>query len=181
MYLTTEQEEAIVKKYTRLVWSVVHRFKKRNSSYLSNQEDLYQEAMLVLIRHIRKSESLEGYQPPIRDMINAMCIHTLGEQVVSVPKRTSDYTKRINSISKAVDYSLLDSNEDEKRDSTEEAICSAIFHTFLSSLSDLDKQIVQMKLSGFRNTEVARRCGLSDVNVTRRLKRLRGQYEYFAA
>ena len=181
MVLSKVQEEALVKKYDRLVWYIVHRFKRRNNSKLANEEDLYQECMLVLIQHLRSTESLENYNPPIRDMINAMCRYTLGEQVVFVPKRTSDYTDRINTVYKAVDYSFVDLDEDKRENTTENVVMHMFFRDFISSLSGQDLEIVRLKLDGYRNREVAQKLGISDVNVTRKLKRIRVQYDLYAA
>lgn len=181
MVLTQTQEEALVEKYDRLVWSIVHRFKRRNNTNRNNLEDLYQESMLVLIDSLRNCTSLEEYRPPIRDMINAMCRYTLGEQVVVVPRRTSDYRKRMDTIPKAVDFSVLDYEEDMRVEFTVDSDAKVAFNSFLSSLPDVDQQIINLKLDGKKNCVIAKMFGMSNAGVTRRLHAIREQYAVYAA
>lgn len=181
MNLSKDQEEALVKKYDRLVWSTVHRFKRRNNSELNNYEDLYQECMLVLFNSIRKAPTLDGFRPPIRDMVHAMCEYTLGEQVAKVPIRTSDYSRRIEKVAKSVPYENIDLSEEIRSDATEGILCSTLFSAFLASLTGQDAKIIRMKLHGSRNREVAKALGTTDLIICRSLKRLRLQYAAFAA
>ena len=181
MTLTPGQQEQLINQYDPLVRALVCRFKKRNGSMLFNKDDLYQEAMLVLFESIGKRSSLEGYRPPVRDMINAMCRYTLGEQVVSVPKRTSDYSRRISTVARAVDLSLADDPAEILCDSLDNIVSAVHIEEFISILPSQDRQILRLKLKGLKNREVARRIGISDVKVNRRLRRLRQIYIRYAA
>ena len=49
------------------------------------------------------------------------------------------------------------------------------------NLSAQDRRIIQMKLEGKRNREVAQAFGVTDVVITRTLKRLRKNYPLEAA
>lgn len=181
MYLTHEQEEAIVKRFDHYVRFAVYRFKCRNNSRNDNAEDLYQEAMLVLTQSLRKAASMEEWRPPMRDMVNAMCRYTLTEQVVSVPKRTSDYTGRINSVSSKVELDAADFEESGRVYTEDQVLFKASLGNFVASLLPEDRLILRLKLEGQSNRQIGMRFGLSDVKMTRRLKRLHEQYRLYAA
>lgn len=181
MQLTPEQKDALVRRYDKLVCSIVWRFKRRNNSQLDNWQDLYQEAMLVLFEHIARAETLDHFRAPIRDMVNAMCRYTLSEQVVSVPRRTTDYSNRVNTVSKSVTIDTLD-YEEIPRDNMEDILTEkAMISSFLASVSPQDRAIVRMRMRGIRNRDIGKRLGLSDVAMTRRLKRIRDAYLAYAA
>lgn len=182
MQFTPEQEENLVKQYDKLIRRVVNRFKLRSNYTVVSREDLYQECMLVFIAHIRKAqnESQLG-RIPFRDMVNAMCRYTLMEQNVSVPIRTTDYRKRMSSMKGSATLEEADWEMDPISFCEENVVTTVAFSSFMNSLSDQDRQIVKMKMHGFRNKEVSKALGLTDVIITRRLKRIRTQYALTAA
>jgi len=181
MYLTPEQEEALVKKYDKYVRYAVYRFKCRNNSRNSNTEDLYQEAMIVLTESFRKAESMESWRMPARDMVNAMCRYTVGEQVVSLPKRTSDYTQRISTVSSKAQLEALDFDDSHLVDTEDQVLFRVSLADFMANLLPEDRLILRLKMSGESNRAIGMRFGLSDVKMTRRIKRLREWYQEYAA
>lgn len=184
MVLTTEQETYYLKKYEALIWSTVNGFKRRTTAQRDNKDDLFQEASIVFIKYLRSCESENdiGSNIPIRDMINAMCRVNLCEQVLSYPKRTTYYrAKGTEDIVHAVDYSDLDRDERYLDMTIDQSIENMTIQSFVSSLSDDEKEIVALKGMGYKNREIARQLGISDVNVTRSLNRMKNQYKKFVS
>lgn len=182
MNLTSCQEEQLIQQYDRLLWSIVHRFKRRNYGGYDNREDLHSECVIVLLRHIRSCETMNDVKRiPIRDMINAMCRFVLGEQAVTYPQRTTDFSKIIKKAPHKTDYIAVDRDSGQRRESLDDALDEIAFRDYLSTLSAQDRRIIQMKLEGKRNRDVAQAFGVTDVVITRTLKRLRKNYPLEAA
>ena len=182
MKLTSYQEEQLIQQYDRLLWSVVHRFKRRHYQGYDNKEDLHSECVLVFVRHIRSCETMDEVQKvPIRDMINAMCRFTLGEQALTYPQRTTNFSEVMETAAHKIDYSAVDMDEKKRFEPIGNALDEIAFRDFFRGLSAVDRKIVKMKLDGMRNCEVARDLGVTDVIITRTLKRLRKSYMDYAA
>lgn len=182
MKLTSYQEEQLIQQYDRLLWSVVHRFKRRNHGGYDNKEDLHSECTLVFLRHIRSCETMEEVRKvPIRDMINAMCRFVLEEQALTYPQRTTNFSHVIKNAAHKTDYTAVDRDEDRRSDPMNDTLDEIAFSNFYHGLSAEDRIIVKMKLDGKRNCDVAHDLGVTDVIITRALKRLRRIYTVQAA
>lgn len=177
MVLSQQEETRLIEKYDKLVWNTVHKFKRRMASSHDNKDDLYQEAVMVLLNHIRSSKTEEELcRIPIRDMINAMCRYVMGEQVVTIPKRTCAFKASIENVAKAADYTELD-QDDRYRDSTiDEAMDVMVFNDFIKSLNQMERRIVEMKQNGLTNREVSVAIGVTDVVISRAIKRIKKAY-----
>ena len=55
--LSPEEEENILNKYSLICWKVVNRFVKQRKSSIFDKDDLYQECMLVLVRHMQRCKT----------------------------------------------------------------------------------------------------------------------------
>lgn len=184
MILTTEQEEKYVKQYEKLIWATVNGFKRRTTARRDNKDDLYQEATIVFIEHIRacKTEDEIGQNIPIRDMIHAMCCFNLGEQVLSYPKRTTYYrAKGTEDVVHAVDYSDVDRDDRYLEMTIDHTIENMTMKAFLNSLNDEERKIAKYKERGYKNREIARAMGVTDVYISRVLSRMRAKYQNFVS
>ena len=182
MELTTYQEEQLIQQYDRLLWSVVHRFKRRKHDGYQNKEDLHSECVLVFLKHIRSCETMDDVQKvPIRDMINAMCRFVLGEQALSYPKRTSNFRQVMESAASKVDYTEVDKDESLRYEPLNDTLDEIAFKDFYAALSPMEQKIVVMKLEGHKNREIARDLGVTDVMMTRAIQKMRKFYELRAA
>ena len=181
MYLTSSQEEQLIQQYDKVLWSVVHRFKRKMRGGYNNQEDLHSECVLVFIKHIRSCETMEEiHKIPVLNMINAMCNFVLGEQALSYPKRTANFRAVMENVSVKVEYSEAHFAQEHASDPLGDSVDRIFFSEYLDTLSNQDRQIIAMKLRGCRNREAASALGMSDVAMTRALKRLRKHYEAMA-
>lgn len=177
MTLTSYQEAELMQKYDKVVWKIVHRFKRTAASTnWNNKDDLYQEGMMVLLRHIRKAENQEELDKlPVMDIWNAMVRHVMGEQVVSIPKRTTDYRKSIAAIAETIEYGELETAEDSGNEigEAEERIA---MEQFANSLPELDRNIVLLKMKGHNQAEVSKILGVPPCKVTRHLRKIQEIY-----
>ena len=182
MELTAYQEEQLMQQYDRLLWSIVHRFKRKMHDGYDNKEDLHSECVLVFLKHIRSCQTMEEIQKvPVLNMINAMCLFVLGEQTLSYPKRTSNFSEVIKTAAGKADYTELDKNETMRYDPINDTLDTVAFREFFSELSPADQQIVILKLKGCRNCTLATKLGVSNVAMTRAIKKLRKFYQDCAA
>lgn len=182
MVLTAYQEEQLIQQYDRLLWSVVHRFKRRKRDGYQNKEDLHSECVLVFLKHIRSCETMDDVQKvPIRDMINAMCKYVLGEQVVSYPRRTSNFRHVMENVVGKADLSEIDKSENNHYDPIGDALDMVAFRDFFFGLPPVDQDIIIAKLKGRKNREIARDLDVTDVVMTRAIQKLRKFYLLRAA
>lgn len=182
MNLTPCQEEQLIQKYDRLLWSIVHRFKRRSFDGFKNKDDLHSECVMVFIRHIRSCDTMDDVKKvPIRDMINAMCMFALGEQVLTYPRRTTSFSDVMKGVAHKVDFSVVDRTESRRMSPMDDTLDEIMFNDFLCGLSAEDQKIVRMKMDGKRNREIAQALGVGDVVITRALKRLHKSYMDYAA
>ena len=182
MVLSRQDEERIIENYDKVIWSTVHRFKRRLPTQYDNKDDLHQEAVMVLLKHIRSCNTQDEISKlPIRDMINAMCRHVLGEQVVSIPKRTTTFSKTISTVATASDYTELDVDDRYCDMSIDDVMTKVIFDSFRCQLDDAERHIVDLKMNGYTNREISRMLGVTDVYITRALKKIKAVYLRCAA
>lgn len=182
MNLTAYQEEQLLQKNDRLLWSVVHRFKSKHYNGYDNMEDLHSECVLVYLKHIRSCETMDDIKKvPILDMINAMCRYVLGEQALSYPPRTTNFRQVMESAASKVDYVELDRDENLRSEPLNDTLDEIAFKDFYAALPPMEQKIVAMKLDGHRNREVARDLGVTDVEITRALQKIRKLYRLQAA
>lgn len=180
MDMTKEKENQLVQSYDQLIWWIVHRYKGKMSTCRDNVNDLYQECAIVLINHFRKaSTEEEARRIPIRDMVNAMCRFNLGEQVVSVPKRTSDFTKKVHSMKATTPWEGLARNTKLSSSPMEDVDGKIMFDSFIGTLPTTDKRIIGYKMNGYSNRETARELGMTDVQITRSLHRSYAAYKQY--
>ena len=182
MKLTQSQEEALLQHYDKIIWSIVHRFRRKNGSYIDDKDDLHSECMVVFINHIHNSATMSDLRKiPVRDMINAMCVYVLGEQAVTLPKRTANFSTVIRSMKGRADYDELDKWANSSSSNIDEAIDKLAFQQFCESLPRADRMVVHMKMKGYKNREIAQLLGMNDVKITRTIKRIKKAYDLQAA
>lgn len=180
MKLTTEQEENLICQYDRLLWKMVHHFCGKHRRGYENKEDLHSECVLVFLRHIRSCKTMEEIRRvPTRDMMNAMCVYIIGEQPVSYPKRTAQFRQI---ISQSANQSSTDGkNTKAPNDICGDVVDKIMFLDFFRKLPAKDREIIQMKLDGCKNREIAISMGFSDTQITRIIQRIRRHYREYAA
>lgn len=183
MNLSPSQEDQLFRSCINLVWSAVHQFRRRNDkNYSACAEDLFQEASIVMLEHIRRSPDMEtARKAPLLDMTNAMCRYLMEMNVVHIPKRTTDFSK---TISHPVDTSIMFDGLDyfaKEGSSAEDIETQADFDIFLGTLSKAERILVQQKMNGATTRDAGRAAGYGDATAMRVLQRVRKKYAAFAA
>lgn len=180
MNLSPGQEDQMLRSCEKLIWSIVHQFRRRNTkAQCACMEDLFQEASIVMLEHIRRSpDEATARKAPILDMTNAMCRYLMEMSVVHIPKRTTDFRKTFVYAANipAPPRSLLCCAPAE-----EDAETYADFDAFLSSLPAREQILVRHKLAGQTNRDAGRAAGMGDATAMRALRRVRKKYEAFVA
>lgn len=178
MNLTQTEKEAFVTKYQPLLWKTVYAFKSRGGTANKNEEDLFQECMVVLLEHANNAKTQEElHLIPVKDMVNAMCRYILNNQTLSYTKRTTDFSHVIQNCSFGVDYSEIIENTSDSHAS--DTIFMNDFEKFFKKLPKDQQKIISLKRSNYSNIEVARTMGVCNAFVTRSIRRAQKSYEEY--
>ena len=183
MRLDDIQEQEMILRFDRVVWTVVHRFANRAQlGRTVTKDDLHQEGLIVLLKHIRTAnDECELKELPLMDMWNAMTRLVISDQPISYPKtRTSDFTKIMEELGDTVDYSELE-NQEIHEYGVEEVEARMNMELFAKTLKKLKREIFLLRMKGTSQVDIAHKLGLSNAKVTRELKAIRHMYAEFAA
>lgn len=159
--LTPQEEEQLLADYSRVAWKLVHRFSDGRHSSVFSQEDLYQECMLVLIKHMQKCETKEDLRHfHVMEMINAMTRFVLKGQAVRLdPNRTNKVKQTLQSLKGTVSISDVAGLQDLT--SEDDWIAMIDFGRYLDTLTPCEKDFVLLTKCGYRQVETSQKLGKS--------------------
>lgn len=170
MELSADQEREIIQRYGDQLKMIAKKFCRGRST---SEEDCLQELYIVFLKHIRKAERAEDIAVlPMMDFKHTMCKQVLSNLPVTVPMRTGDFRRRIESIRPAEDLKDIAGTEPGYSEAEERVS----FAEMLRGLSDRDRMIIETMLSTGTMTETARALGVNKSTVSRSLKRIRETY-----
>ena len=178
MMLTREEETKLLNDYDKIVWKMVNRFCGSNKSSIFTKDDLYQECMIVLIRHMQNCKTYEELRRiQTMELVNVMTRYVLSSQAAHLDvNRTSEVKKILQGMAGSVSYDSL-----VIASSGEDAVEIMDYENFVSTLTPLQKRIVRLKEDGYTNRQVSRMLGVSDQSVSEALKRARTRYDQYMA
>lgn len=182
MQLTKEQEQEIVSSYYGLLYTIAKRFySKAAEARKLDLEDYVQECLIVFLRHIRAVvDESQIFPLPSREMRHAMCVLALGELPVSVPDRTTDFSKLVSQYqsgdsldelaelgwdpggSVASEYSEVDER--------------LSYEAFFAKQSPKDQQLLVAMTKHRTAKEAAAELGVNASTVCRRVAQLKSKY-----
>lgn len=176
MYLTEQQETTYIKEFTWLMHAIVKRFEQMREINRDYHDDLFQECAIVLLIHLRESESDEDIRMhfPFRQMRHAMCVFIMSTLTLSRPKRTSDFSKAFEHDRK-IRAELTAENKcqyitaqvsDIDRADDEMAV-----NSFIGTLSETDRYIVDSRLDRVQGIRIAKDLGKSPAFITRQTRK----------
>lgn len=183
MILTHDQEQALLTKYSSTISAIAWSYYAR---YCGNRrvefDDVLQECLLVFLKHIRRIDSMDHLQPlPYRDFLHAVCAQIMAGLPASVPKRTTDFRRIMQTVG---DGGSLDALMEDNFDIADpvaagysDVIELASLEKFLSEISEEDTELIMaMKSAGGSMTIAAERLGVNRSTISRKLAPLRKKY-----
>lgn len=184
MNLTQQEKEQYFKQSELLIWKTVHEFKRRCSSILCDDEDLYQECVTALMEYANTAETPADLRYiPVKDMIHAMCVFILNNQPVSYPKRTTDFgalMKKLHLESRRIQHLGAGESTPQFASSFEDEVIDEVdFDRFFSSLSSNQQQVVSLKRQRYTNAEIGRELGVGRSTVCQTVGRVRSSFRNY--
>lgn len=175
--ITPEEEKNILNKYSLICWKVVSRFAKQRKSSIFDKDDLYQECMLVLVKHMQRCKSREEMDRiQTMDLVNVMTRYVLGSQAVWLDvNRTDKARQTLQGLKGSIS---LDAG-DVVVPTTVDVDDRIDFERFLSSLSEKQRSIILARIRGESNKEIASRIGCAPQAVTEIVRRVRSHYRAY--
>lgn len=178
MKLTKQQEEQLLIRFDKALWKIVYDFKRKTNEKFYNADDLHSECVIVFIKYIRSCSSMSDIERvPVRDMVNAMCRALLDEQILSYPKRTTNFSKVIKNLPRRKNVDDLCESVQMTTDPWDEVIENLAFQSFRDQLQGREKQIINLRMEGLNNREIAAMLGTNAPMITRTLQRLSKTYK----
>ena len=181
--LSPIEEEKLLSRYSKVAWSLVHRFAGGRSSSVFSKEDLYQECMLTFVKHMRRCETKEELTSiSMMNLVNVMTRFVLKNQVLKIDHNRTDQIKEI--LERAGKKVPLTCMEDAMyRDFEDEIIEKITFDQFLDSddLRPIERIAMEQTRRGYSNEEIAQETGRSHQVVSYAKKSARKKYADFVA
>lgn len=177
MQLTPQEEEKLIKKYSKLIWrqveEFIHKGHGRFPSPMVTEEDYYQECVAAFLEKARTMSSVEDLKTkfPFNALRKAMQRCLIRSQSLCYPVNTSYYPviwgkeAKKNSLPTEELHSVAYRGNDIKDVAT-----GIDFERFFAELSDFERQVVVRKLNGQTNGQIAQEFGLTPVQMTRFLR-----------
>lgn len=164
MKLSKEQEAQYLLDHSKPVWRIVNSFRS-GIKYTTSDEDLYQEAMLVLLSHLRNAKDEEELKIfPRLAIKNALCRYLIKQEVVSFPgTRTTDYSKVVKATRRVPIESATNLSYPELE---ENILCKIDMESYLKTIPEKARELFLARLSGEKPTEIAKRMNLTPGAIT---------------
>ena len=183
--LTHEEESKLLADYSRISWKLVHQFSGGCGSSIFSKEDLYQECMMVLVKHMNKCETKEQLRRiQSMDLINAMTRFVLKNQAVKLDSNRTDQIKKIlEECARSVTLSKAEHLAYTGSDSIDYLIEEITLESFLAqkSVRSIEKMVVELTHDGLSVVEIAKESGKSHQVISYALKKARRKYEKYIA
>ena len=154
MNVSKQQEEQYLQDNSKAVWKIVNTFRV-GMKYQTSDDDLYQEGMIALLAHMRKSATKDELDVfPSLEIKNAICRFLIAQEAVRFPKtRTTDYSKMVKQTRRVhIEKLLVSADPTQSDDNWIERID---MERYLMSLSERDRDMVLMRAHGHKTTEIA--------------------------
>lgn len=165
-----ERNEAFLKT---TVSAFMRRCSQRNRNGVISREDLMQEVALSFLAETEKHGEEQARRQRIT-YIHVMYSAVIRAYPLSVPKRTSGFK---NITAKQLTFSQWESmaHRISVKDFTAKTIERLSIQERLEGLSERDRKIIRWRLEGMTQREIAKRIGLTDVQMCREMKRIRDE------
>ena len=162
-------ESRILLAYEPLIRKCVNLFMARaGTGRTSRKDDLLQEARISFLNHIR-THTPEEYGKCRLTILHDLCESVRRDYPMGISRHAFLNKVQPLHIYSFDDITGLEDNQNAFTHSDLKCSLAAV----LKNHSAEDVLLVRMKAKGYSNREAARRLGMSDTQVTRKLKRIR--------
>lgn len=168
-------DEYYLKKYDKFIQTIVNAFIARgNCNSLNIKEDLLQEAKLALIKWLSKIEDIQKVEI-------FRSAKTIKRALYEYVKQNTGFHMRANSLREFCNNcSVIELNETDCSYDIEENDYLIDFQRWKRSLSDRQRNILNLKIHGFTNTEIAGKIHVDESTVYRNIAdQLRPSYNAY--
>ena len=187
MQLSREREAELIEQNMPKIYRAVDNFMARytgKSARQASYDDCVQEVAIAFLKYIRNCDTEEKINKfPWYDATNAMSRLVLQNQSVSVPLRTSSFTKITNSIPATVSYDVLVSSGIEIDGMSKHWVpdkeTEIDFNLFMSTQNESTQRIASMRMYGMNIREIAGQFGVCFQAIDKKLKKLKEEYDEF--
>lgn len=179
--LSQIEENKLLSDYSRIAWKLVHRFSRGKASSVFSKEDLYQECMLVLVKHMNKCETKEQLRRiQTMNLVNAMVRFVLRGQAIRLdPNRTDKVKITLSELKSSVPISQLIDLDDG---ATEDDIIARIdFERFFETLPEDHRCAIKQMSQGFKQREIGQHMGKTQQWAQWVRKTTREKYDAYCA
>ncbi len=158
------QEEACAAEYSRLVSRLVRRFFLQGG----DQDDLYQEGMIGLLKAIR------SYDPARSDNFEAYASLCIRRRLYDMVRRDVRlFQREEGALQKLVGYSTLPESQDPEAQCVANETESEIQSALKGLLSPFESAVLEPYLEGFSAAEISSRLGSKPKSVENAVLRIR--------
>lgn len=177
MVLTPQEESKLLNDYSKISWKMVNRFCGNRKSSIFAPEDLYQECMLVLVKHMQACETVSGLRNiQTMDLVKAMSQYVLRCQAVHVSDRTDRMKETLQSLRGSVPIDTL--FDVRSIDDDQDAVID--FERFIDTLTPVQQEVIRLKSSGYSNKQIAEKRNCTTQGVTDIIRRTHKAYLKYA-
>ena len=177
--MNNTQAQEVLERNEEFLKITVSKFmskcRQSNRTGVISREDLMQEVTVCFLSEVEQYGE-ETARTHRLSLFHSMYQAVMTAYPLSVPKRSSGFKKITE---KRLIFHEWESMAYKVRtdDFTAKTIDRISIQERLESLNDSDRQIIRWRLDGLSKREIAKRKGLTDVQMCREMKRIRRQFE----
>lgn len=178
--LSETEKEEIMNNYRRIAWRTVHRYRGNKTLSREDREDLHQECMVELIKHLNKCESEEEiYDLQIMNLVKAISSYLMKGCVLTGTHQTVDMSRILSAQPVAVSISDLMAEQtvsDSPNGFVDNVILKVDLERFINELSPRQREVFLLALCGYKNREIAERQSVSEAAISMNLKKTKSEF-----
>lgn len=162
-------ESEALERYELYLWKQVNIFYRKARGQSVTLDDLMQEARIVFLQHIRTHDESEWAACTLT-IHGALYDYVRKYYPLSIPRGRFAASKR-----QKVMFDELSIHTESQRYYHEDDHSAIDLKAAMKKLKEIDRQIISLKLQGWRVTEISKQMGLSHQMVSHRIKALHGK------
>lgn len=175
--MNNTQAQEVLERNEEFLKITVSKFMRKcarnNKTGVISQEDLLQEVTICFLAEVEKYGE-ETARTHRLSLFHSMYQAVMTAYPLFVPKRSSGFKKITEKQFSFIQWECL-KHQTSVNDFATRTIDRISIQERLESLSDNDKQIIRWRLEGLSQREIAKRMGLTAVQMCREMKRIKAE------